>query len=174
MAKKQQYSIRLDRDTEDHILPKDFNDILVHRFLPVISITYIATIIGIAAGKNAFIHYAFQDRTAYLMGLAVILWVSIPALTWIFLNGSPLYRHVADVWYKILAAIMVLTIGVSYLLFPEADIYGMRLYFALSVPVFAIIYWLFVKGGLPPTASYPLNALGFCTLIYGATVNMIF
>lgn len=175
MARKQQnYIIRLDRDSDDHILPKEFYDILVHRLLPVISMTYIATIIGIALSKGEFIHYMFQDRTAYIMGLAVCVWVAVPAVIWILLHGSPLYRHVADIWYKILAAIMVLTVGVSFVLFPEADIYGMRVYFALSVPVFVIIYLFFVKGGMPPIASYPLNALGFCALLYGATVNLIF
>tara|TARA_R110002072_G_scaffold295389_2_gene466321 strand:- start:199 stop:723 length:525 start_codon:yes stop_codon:yes gene_type:complete len=174
MSRKQEYTIRLERDTQDYILPKDFYDILVHRLLPVISMTYIATIIGIAISKGHFIHYMFQDRTAYIMALAVVIWVSVPAVIWILLHGSPLYRHVADIWYKILAAIMVLTVGVSFVLFPEADIYGMRIYMALSVPVFMIIYLFFIKGGLPAIASYPLNAIGFCALIYGATVHYIF
>lgn len=173
-TKKPPHIIRLDRDTEDHILPKDFFDILVHRFFPVISMTYIGSIIGIALSKGNFIHYMFFDRTAYMMALFVVVWVSGPALTWIFLRGSPLFHHVADIWYKILAGLMVVTITLSFVLFPEGDMFGLRFYFVLSVPVFVLIYYFFVRGGLPPFAAYPLNALGVCLLLYGAAVNLIF
>ncbi len=175
MAKKKyQHIIRLERDTEDYILPKDFYDILVNRFLPVISMTYIASIIGISLGKGDLIHYMFEERTAYVMALFVVLWVSGPAIIWILLNGSPFYKHSADIWYKILAGLMVMILLVSFFLFPEANIYGMRIYLGISVPVFVIIYWFFVKGGLPEIASYPLNALGFCALLYGAAVNFLY
>lgn len=172
--KKAPHIIRLDRDTEDHILPKDFFDILVHRFFPVISMTYIASIIGISMNKGAFIHHLFFDNTAYMMGIFIVVWVSGPALTWIFLRGSPLFYHVADLWYKILSGLMVVTISLSYVLFPEGDMLGLRFYFVLSVPVFVLIYYFFVRGGLPPVAAYPLNALGVCMLIYGGAVNIIF
>lgn len=175
MAKKKyEHIVRLERDTDDHILPKDFYDILVNRFLPVISMTYIASIIGISITKGHFIHYMFEERTAYIMGLFVVLWVSGPGIIWILLHGSPLYKHSADIWYKILAGIMVMILAVSFILFPEANIYGMRMYLGMSVPVFAVIYWFFIKGGLPEIASYPLNALGFCALLYGAVVGHLF
>ncbi|MGH1456957.1 MAG: hypothetical protein ACRBDI_09265 [Alphaproteobacteria bacterium] len=175
MAKKKyEHVIRLERDTDDYILPKDFYDILVNRLLPVISLTYIAAIIGISASKGDFIHYMFEERTAYMMALFVVLWVSGPGIIWILLHGSPLFNHVADIWYKILAALMVLTLAVSFILFPEANIYGLRLYFGMSIPVFVVIYLFFIKGGLPEIASYPLNALGFCALLYGGAVNFLF
>lgn len=175
MAKKKyEHVIRLERDTEDYILPKNFYDILINRFLPVISLTYIAAIIGISAGKHDFWHFLFQERTPYLMGLCVVLWVSGPGIIWILLRGSPLFHHVADIWYKILSAIMVLTLAISFLLFPEASMYGLRLYFGMSIPVFVVIYLFFIKGGLPEIASYPLNAVGFCALIYGGVVSYLF
>ena len=173
-TKKTVHVIRLDRDVADHILPRDFYDILVHRFFPVISLTYLSTVVGISAGKGDFLHFLFADPTSYVMGLFVVLWVSGPAIIWILLHESVMYRHVADLWYKILAGIMVITIALSFFLFPEASVYGLRQYFALSVPVFVIIYYFFIKGGLPPVASYPLNAIGVCALIYGAAVNLIF
>ena len=175
MAKKQkEYTVRLERDVEDTILPKGFYEILFRRFFPVISMTYIASIMGIAGSKGDFIQYMFMERTAYVMSLFVVLWVSGPAIIWILLNGSPLFSHVADTWYKVLAGLMVLTISISFFLFPEADIYGLRIYFVLSVPVFIIIYYFFVKGGLPAMTAYPLNAIGVCALLYGAFVNIIF
>ncbi len=174
MAKKHIHIIRLERDVEDHILPKDFFNVLVKRFLPVISLVYIASIIGIAGSKHEFIHYMFQDKSAYLMGVFVVLLASAPAIIWILLNSSPMFCHVSNLWYRILAAIMVITITLSFLLFPEADIYGLRIYFILSVPVFIVIDILFIRDWLPSIAAYPLNALGFCALIYGAVVNVIF
>lgn len=174
MSEKQQYTIRLDRDAEDHILPEGFFDIIVHRFLPVLSLSYLVSVVGIAINKGAFIYYMFQDSTAYTMGLFIVLWVSGPAIIWVLLHGSPMFRHVANLWYKILAGLMVITIALSFFLFPEADVYGLKVYFVLSVPVFILIYYFFVKDLLPRVASYPLNALGFCALLYGAFVNLIF
>ncbi|PCK00401.1 MAG: hypothetical protein COA45_01065 [Zetaproteobacteria bacterium] len=171
---KKQHIIRLDRDVEDRILPEGFFNIIVHRFLPVLSLSYIVSIIAISISKGAFIYYMFQDSTAYTMGLLIVLWISGPGLVWVLLHGSPLFHHVADLWYKILAGLMIITIALSYILFPEADVYGLRIYFILSVPAFVLIYFLFVKDILPKVASYPLNAMGFCALLYGAVVNIIF
>ncbi len=174
MSKKQQYTIRLDRDAEDRILPVGFFDVIVCRFLPVLSLSYLISIIGISISKGAFFYYMLQDSTAYTMGLFVVVWVSGPAIMWALLHGSPMFRHVAKLWYKILAGIMIITIALSYVLFPEADIYGLRVYFILSIPIFVMIYLLFVNAMLPRILSYPLNALGFCALLYGAFVNIIF
>ena len=113
IKRNESYTIRLDRDVDDHILPKDFYDIIVHRFLPIISLTYIASIIGIAFSKHDLVFYMFQDHAAYIMALFVVVWVSVPAVTWILLQGTPMFRHVAELWYKILAALMVLTILLS-------------------------------------------------------------
>ncbi len=174
MAKKRHYTVRLDRDVEDHILPKDFFSILVHRFLPVISLTYIASIMGVAGSKGDIIYYIFKDTTAYIMSLFIVLWVSGPAIIWVVLNGSPLFKHVANLWYHILSFIMVITIALSFFLFPEADIYGLKIYFISSVPVFVVIYVLFVKEYLPLLLSYPLNAMGVLALFYGSIINLIF
>tara|TARA_B100001989_G_scaffold247755_1_gene220401 strand:- start:1766 stop:2284 length:519 start_codon:yes stop_codon:yes gene_type:complete len=168
MTTKKKQVIRLERDGVDRIIPKDFSDILVHRFLPVISMTYIAAILGIAANKGNLIHYLFEVKTAYVMSMFIVLWVSGPGIMWIFIHGSPMFRHTADLWYKILAGIMTLTIMLSFMLFPEMQIYGLRIYFAISVPVFIIMYYFFVKGGLPAMVSYPLNTLGVAALLFGA------
>ncbi|MGH1376397.1 MAG: hypothetical protein ACRBCK_08625 [Alphaproteobacteria bacterium] len=174
MQKKQEIVIRLERDGGDHLLPKHFFDIIVHRFLPVISLTYLGSIFSVALNKGDFLHYLLFDNTAYVMALLVVLWVSGPAIIWIFLRGSPMFRHVADLWYKIIAGLMVITISLSYLLFPEGTLYGLRIYFVLTTPVLVLIYLLFVKGRLPSIASYPLNALGFCALLWGALVNLLY
>jgi len=171
---KNRIVIRLERDGSDHLLPKHFFDIIVNRFLPVLSLTYISTVIGISAENGQFIQNILRDNSAYVMSLFVVLWVSIPGFIWIFLKGNPLLSHVADTWYKIIAVLMTMTIALSFFLFPEASVYGLRLYFALTIPVFLIIYAFFVKGGLPSSSSYTLNAAGFCVLMYGALIKVIF
>ncbi|MDH5723328.1 MAG: hypothetical protein OEY94_08425 [Alphaproteobacteria bacterium] len=171
MVQKQKHIIRLERDGVDRLIPKDFFDLLIHRFLPVISMTYVAAIIGIAFNKGDIWHYLFEIKTAYVMSLFVVLWVSGPGIMWIFIKNMPLYAHAADVWYRIIAGLMTLTIMLSFLLFPEMEIYGLRIYFALSVPVYIIIYYFFVKGGLPSMVSYPLNFLGLAALLFGALLS---
>ena len=175
MSEKEKYQhiIRLERDTNDYILPKNFFDILVHRFFPVISLTYLASIVAIAVSTGDFIQYMFMDRTAYLMGILMVIWVSGPAIVWILMAGNPLLSSVADLWYKILAGLLVVTISLSFFLFPEAGLYGLREYFILTTPIFILIYFVFVRDKLPLIAVYPLNALGFCALIWGAFMGVV-
>lgn len=172
--KKKQHVIRLERDGGDYLVPKHFFDILMHRFFPVVSLTYASVVFAIALEKRDLFRYIFKVNTAYIMGLCVILWVSIPAIIWIFLKSNPALSHVADVWYKILAFIMIITVAFSFLLFPEAEIYGLRIYLVSAIPVFIVMYFFFVKGGLPALASYPLNFIGLVTLLWGAMINVFF
>lgn len=166
--------IELLRDGKDRLIPKDFFEILTRRFFPVLSLTYISSILGIAAKKGSILHFAFEDSTAYTMSLLVVLWVSIPAIIWIILHGSPLYKDVADIWYKIIAALMIVMLLMGYILFPEINPYGLRLYFVASMPALLIMYIFFVKGGLPAMAAHPLTAIGLSFLIYGAVINLIY
>ncbi|MCB1782791.1 MAG: hypothetical protein KDI13_02240 [Alphaproteobacteria bacterium] len=169
---KDKIVVRLARDNADHLVPAHFYDILMHRFFPVLSLTYISSVVGIAAKQDSFLHYMFADRKAYLMALFVVLWVAVPGVIWIFLKGNPVQTYVADIWYKILAGIMVVTLMLSFVLFPEADIFGLRLYFVASIPAFIMMYFFFVKSGLPPLAAHPLNMAGLGMLVYGAILNL--
>ena len=45
------------------------------------------------------------------MGLVVAAWVSVPAVIWIILHESPLYTHVADIWYRLIAGLMILVLS---------------------------------------------------------------
>jgi hypothetical protein len=174
-TKKKQYQvIRLERDGQDHLLPKNFFEILFHQFLPVLALVYIASVIGIAAQKDDVLHALQKDKIPYEMGLVMMLWVSGPAIAWIFMKGSIMLSHVADIWFRILAFLMVMTMTLCYVLFPEGQIYGLRLYFVLTIPIFLIIYAFMVRGLLPKAAAYPLNAIGFCVVLYGALINVVF
>lgn len=175
MNKEADQIIRLERDAQDHILPKDFFHVVVHRFFPVLSITYIASVFVIAMGIGglSFLYYAFLDSTAYMMALLVVLFVSGPAMVWVLVRAHPVLGGVADLWYKVLSALMVLVVMLSFFFFPEGHMHGMRIYFALSIPVFVMIYYFLIRDRLPLIWSYPLNALGFCALVWGLAVGYI-
>lgn len=166
--------IELERGGKDRLIPKDFFKILTHRFFPVISLTYISSIVGIAAKKGSIVHFVFEDKLAHMMALLVMVWVSVPAIMWIILHSSPFFKNYADIWYKIIAAIMIVLLLMSYVLFPEINPYGLRIYFAASMPALLIMYLFFVKGGLPAFAAHPLNIAGLSFLIYGAIINFLY
>ncbi len=175
MAREADQVIRLERDAQDHILPKDFFEVLVHRFFPVLSITYIASIliIAIGVGKLSFLQYIFLDSKAYMMALLVVLWVAGPSFVWVLVRSHPLMSSVAELWYKVLSGLMIMVVMLSFFLFPEGQMYGLRIYFALSIPVFVMIYFVLLKDKLPPLTSYPLNAAGFCALVWGVSVEFV-
>jgi hypothetical protein len=153
------------------LLPRDFFDVVSHRFFPVLSLTYIASIIGIAFRKGHAFEYLFQDDSAYDMALWIALWVSIPAMFWIIIRNSLLYAHMADAWYKAIAGLMCLTLAVSFVLFPEWEVGdGLRMFFVATMPVFVIQYFFFVRGGLPAAAAWPLTIAGIVLFIYGQFV----
>lgn len=166
--------IRLERDEPDHILPKDFYEVLIQRFIPILSLTYISSLIGIASQNGDFLHYIFHNRAGYIISLYVVLWVSIPGLLWICMRGNALLNYYADLWYRIVAVIMVITVSMSAALFPEADMFGMRIYFVLTVPIILIMYFFLVRGGLPKAAAYPLNVLGILTLLNGVLIGILY
>jgi hypothetical protein len=165
--------IRLNRDNSDYLLPKHFFSVLVRRFFPVMSIIYLTSIFCISVSSGNFKLFLFYDNTAYFRGLLVVLWCAGPAVVWILLGANPLFRNMANLWYKILAGLMQFTICMSYFMFPEMEMYEMRTYLILSFPAFFLIYYLFVVDPLPYEIVYPLNALGVCALIWAMSVEAI-
>lgn len=165
----------LRRTAEPKLLPVDFWDTIFHRYFPVLSLTYIASVFGIAfreapAGAGLVIHL-FEDPYPYDMALWVGLWVSIPAVFWIFMRHSIRFARLANIWYKALAGSMALTALLSLFLFPEWDaIEGVRVFFVATIPIFIIQYWFFVRGGLPPKLSWPLTVAGLVFMLYGTLI----
>ena len=174
MSTKAKHVIRLERDTPDHILPIDFYDILIRRFIPILSLIYVVSILGVAMDKGDFVRYAFMDKGVYITALFVLVWFSIPALLWVFLRGSIMFCHIADGWYKAISIIQVFLITLIAVLFPETDIYGMKVYFIETVPVFLIMYFFMVRGEMPAQIAYGLNILGLGALFYGSLIHFIF
>lgn len=170
------FIVSMESGTPDHLLPKDFWDILVHRYFPVLSLTYATTVVAIALNSGHFIYYMFQDKQAYMAAFFVAMWVSVPAILWVLMRGSVMMAHKADNWYKITASIMSVTVLFSLVLLPEVMIHGqdLRTYFVATIPVFILMYVFFVKGGLPREAAHMLSAIGITFLFYGAVINFLY
>ena len=134
----------------------------------------LTSIIGVALDKGHFLRYAFMDKSTYITSLFVLVWVSLPALLWIFLRGSIMFPHLAEFWYKALSFLQALLITVMAVLFPEADIYGMKVYFIETVPIFLLMYFFMVKGAMPKRIAYGMNVLGLAALFYGSLIHILF
>lgn len=156
----------------ESLLPAHFYDVIALRYFPVLSLTYIASVIGIAiklsGADYGFFHYFFESPEAYRMGYGVAIWVSVPAMIYILMDSAFHMRRAAEIWYKAAAAVMVLTVLVSFLLFPAGEFgFGLRLFMVATIPVFIVQYYFFVKGGLPARAAWPLTVAGITLCVYG-------
>lgn len=168
-------AFNLRRNADPKFLPVDFWDTVFNRYFPVLSLTYLSSVLGIAlkasqAGQGLAEHI-ISDPYPYHMALWVALWVSVPALFWIIIRRSIRYAHRANIWYKIIAGVMALTAVLSLALFPEWDtVKGVRIFLVATVPVFIIQYLFFVRGGLPPKLAWPLTVAGLVFMIYGVLI----
>lgn len=165
----------LRRRAEPKLLPVDFWDTLFNRYFPVVSLTYLSSVFGIAfkesPGGQGLVEHIFGDPYPYDMALWVALWVSIPAVFWIFMRHSIRFAAYANIWYKVVAGTMALTALLSLLLFPEWDaVQGVRVFFVATIPVFMIQYLFFVRGGLPPKLAWPLTVAGLVFMLYGTLI----
>lgn len=172
----QKQSFTLKRDDEARFVPPDFYDVIAQRYLPVVSLTYIASFIGIAwraEGASGFFHYLFSDSFAYNTALWMAVFVSIPALFWIFMRTSVRYSDYADTWYKGIAGLMCLTLIISLILFPEWSVVAglrLRMFMVASIPMFFVQYWFFVRGGLSGRVAWSLTIAASVLLIYGLII----
>ena len=173
---REQPVIRIKPEEGERFLPNNFYDVIAHRYFPVLSLTYIAALLGIAiklSGPEAgFVHYFFQSSKAYQMSDWVAIWVSVPAIVWILINGTFHMRRQADIWYKVTAGLMIVTLLLSLLLFPMSDFgghfgYSLRLFMVATIPIFIVQYFFFVRGGLPARLAWPLTVAGLTFFIYG-------
>ncbi len=157
-------------ETTERLLPREFVDILTRRYFPVLGMTYMASVIGIAArehGTHRALETLIHQSGPYWLGLFVAAWVSIPAFVWIILKSSIAFFRQADVWYKSLAGLMAATAILGHFLFPEDFFQGLRVFFVASIPVFIVQYGLFVKGGMPWGFAWPLTLGAAGMALYG-------
>lgn len=169
-------SVTFRRDTSDKLLMKELWEVMTHRYLPVLSMTYLACVIGVSAQiygiENTF-NTILTSQTPYVIATIISLWVSGPALLWIILKTNDFSAHRANFWYKASAITMSILLALSYFLFPEIERFGVRPYMVATIPVFVILYLFFIKGGLPSFAAHPLSVLGLTFVLYGSLIRVL-
>ena len=158
--------------SEDRLLPKDFFDVLLNRYLPVVSLTFIGTVIAYAlknGGTERFITQFMQNKNIYWLALYGAIWVSIPAVIWLLMKSNSLLSNHADLWYKVTAGMMAATLLLSLILFPmESGLLAKAQNFIVAVlPVHVLMYIYFVQEGMPVMFGVPLSCAGVVLFCYG-------
>ena len=155
-----------------------FVEIFLNRYIPILSLTYIASLLGLALKKGmavGFLTHLFGNESIYTLALLISLWVSIPAWIWMSMRSVGALTSYANRWYKSTTLIMIIILLGSFILFPPAGqgAYlwgGIRLFVAAAIPVHAIQYWFFTKGGLPTNYAATLGAIALAFFLYGLLV----
>lgn len=174
----EEFNNKIKATDRDEMISLDFFDVVVNRYLPVLSCTYIATVIGLALNKGGFSHfiqYFLADKSLYWLAMIVGVWVSIPAMIWILMRGIGALEEFANSWYKSTTFMMVSILLGSFMLFPpsdQANAYWItaRLFIAAAIPVHVIQYWFFRHGGLETMHSSLLGAVALSLMMYGLVV----
>lgn len=143
--------------------------IFTNRLFPVLSLSYIASVLGICLNRGT--HFLF-DPIAHYMGLMIISWVAIAPMTWILMSvmvGD--LKGQARIWYFCIATMQALCGAAFYFLFPGdlgPWLWGFQSFFVASIPIHLVIYMLFMNKALPNFAAWPLTIFGILFMIYGA------
>lgn len=165
--------IKLNRNVEDRILPKDFFEVLFHQYFPILSMTYVASIIGMAFYQGGSFSGAADEilnqTSVYSMALWMALWVSIPGFLWICIKGMIRFHAYAGLWYKIISALMSVTLLFSLFLFPE-DEGGLREFIIFVLPIHIFMYTYLCVFKLNQWIAQPFQILACALLIYGFIV----
>ncbi|MGE4313290.1 MAG: hypothetical protein AB7E85_03335 [Pseudobdellovibrionaceae bacterium] len=153
-------------------------EIFINRYLPVLSLTYIASLLGMALKRGGVTHFAAEilaDKAIYWLAFGVGVWVSIPAMIWICIRSVGTLVSYANNWYKSTTLLMVIVLLGSFLLFPPNGQgsqwwYTARLFVAAAIPIHVIQYWFFTREGLPTNISATLGAIALALFLYGMIV----
>lgn len=162
--------IDLKRNQPDRILPRDFFTVLMGQFFPILSITYVASVLAIAwyfgGGASGFAEEFLHNGRPYRLSLWIALWVSIPGFVWVCLKGSIRFPAFANAWYIVTALLMAVTLGVSFLLFPELD-GNLRMFILCALPIHIFMYVFLCIYKLNQWIAQPFQILAVLFIIYG-------
>lgn len=162
--------LKISRNEKDRVLPRDFFKMLLGQFFPILSITYVASIAGISlylgGGVAGAVDELMQRVHVYRMALWMAIWVSVPGVVWLCLKGSIRFSHHANAWYIVTAGLMVLTLGVSFLLFPEQDS-DLRLFILFVLPIHVVMYLFLSVFKLNQWIAQPFQLLAGILLVFG-------
>ena len=162
--------IDLRRNQRDRILPRDFFKVLFGQYFPILSITYVASLVGLAfylgGDQDGALNEFLNKVQIYRVALWIAAWVSIPGMIWMCLKGSIRFPSFANIWYIVTAGLMALTMVISVVLFPEQDgVLRIAILCALPIHVFMYLYLCVFK--LNQWVAQPMQFLAAFLLIYG-------
>lgn len=141
----------------------------VHRLFPILSLIYIATVLGISLNRGT--HFLYGNSEAHVMGLLIVCWVAIAPLTWICMRSMiGAFRTYARHWYIAIAFSQGLIGILFYIMFPDGLggwLWGLQSFFVASIPIHLVIYIFFMMHAFPPAAAWPLTIAGLSYMLYG-------
>lgn len=155
------------RNPRDSDVVRRMWQIFSSRLFPVLALTYIASVMGLSLSRGTYFLY---DKEAFFMAYVILVWVSIAPLVWITLHASNDVRHYGRVWYLWTAGSQGFCGILFYILFPDTQeqwLWGLQTFFVSSIPIHVVIYFFFMKGGLPQSAAWPLTLSGIVFMLYG-------
>ena len=142
--------------------------IFCSRLFPILSLTYIASVLGICLRNGT--HF-LTDSSAHYMSFMIMIWVSVAPVTWICMRAMiGEFQGRAQVWYLWIAGLQAACGLIFFFMFPEDMgpwLWGFQSFFVSSVPIHIVIYVLFMKRALPASAAWPLTIIGGIFMIYG-------
>jgi hypothetical protein len=169
------FGFKIERGAEDRIFPKDFLKIVFGQFFPILSITYVLSLLGFALFLSGIrvetaYHLVLHSHDIYLFALWNSLWVSVPGLIWILVRGCIRFPAYADLWYKITAGLMSLVLVVGIILFPEEST-KLSPFLIFALPVHIFMYLFLCCFRLNQYVAQPFQILAGGFLIYGFLIQ---
>lgn len=165
--------IQLASGQKDRVLPRDFFKLLFGQYFPILSMTYVASIVGMAwylsRSVDGALNLLLNKTSIYTMALWIALWVSIPGVIWLFLKASIRYPGYAALWYKVTAGLMTMTLLFSFFLFPEG-MGNLRLFIVCALPIHVFMYLFLAHFRLSQWIAQPFQFIAAVLLIYGFLV----
>ena len=138
--------------------------VVVDRLLPLLSLTYIAAVLGLAfrektASVESFVSVLTQQQWIYGVALLFTFWVSIPCILWLSIRSTIRFPHLARAWYWMTALCLFIVLLFGWILMQEAKGWINALA-ATVIPMHVICYILLCISPLPRLVAWPLLGMG--------------
>lgn len=147
--------------------------VLMDRLFPLLSLTYIAAVIGLsfreATSSAGIFHVMTQQQWIYGVAFLFMLWVAVPCVLWISIRSSIRFPHLARSWYWMTAGFMLVSLLVGWILVPEVSHWVSALA-ATVIPMHVVCYVLLCLSPLPRIMAWPIFGMGMGLGFYGSFV----
>lgn len=159
---------KFERNPKDADTMKRIWHIFCTRLFPILSMTYIASVLGICLRNGT--HF-LTDSSAHWISLMIMIWVSLAPVTWICMRAMiGEFQGQAKVWYLWIAGLQAFCGLIFFFMFPEDMgpwLWGFQSFFVSSIPIHIVVYFFFMNRALPAAAAWPLTIIGGLFMLYG-------